>query len=504
MANTRYTICRADFLLPLSESERSRRIRDGYVLAEGETIKEVGPYTAERGEELLTHLGSALNIVGADRHRSAGNPNSDDAIPRLRGVLLPAFVKAHGHDHEQPIIGIAKDEPLTSWLDHAVNPFTGFINSEHGRLTKELGCSPQIATYRMARLCDIHYGITACMVHHCNYNKYHVEEIARVNESAGTTMIVAIGGQDRNYFADLLDRPEDAVGRLDKAVRIGGLKCTTFCPGPDQVFSNSREVLKPLKAWAREHDTLFHTHSSEEPKTTKWFQEEVEPGMTPVEFADSIGILDERSVLAHQVNCGPRDVEILARTGTKVVHNPLANTILGSGMPPVMEMLEAGITIAISTDGSGSADNQNILAAARLTAQYQKAFHQDATLLPAQQVLEMITVVPAGILRLNLGELAPGRQADWVVVGLTSPNLVPTRLDNVMENLIWAADGSEIDTVVSRGRVLKEGGRVLPFEDGSTPQQIMAAVQTLSELFVAYRASAPELSGTGAHKSGLM
>ena len=125
---------------------------------------------------------------------------------------------------------------------------------------------------------------------------------------------------------------------------------------------------KDRKAWAREHNTLFHIHSSEEPNTTKWFIKEIEPGMTPVEFAESIGILDENSVLAHQVNCGPNDVEILARTGTRIVHNPLANTILGSGMPPVIEMLAAGVKLAISTDGSGSADNQNIIAAARLAA----------------------------------------------------------------------------------------------------------------------------------------
>jgi 5-methylthioadenosine/S-adenosylhomocysteine deaminase len=423
-----------------------------------------------------------------------------EAIPRLRGVLLPAFVKAHGHDHEQPIIGVAKDEPLTSWLDHAVNLFTGFMNTQSDRLSAELGCSPRLATYRMARLCDIHYGITACMVHHCNHNKYHLTEIAQANEAAGTTMIVAVGGQDRYYLAELLDKPEDAIARLDAALRIEGLRRTSFCPGPDQFFSNSRRVLVPLKNWAREHGTLFHTHSSEEPKTTRWFQEEIEPGMTEVEFAESIGILDERTVLAHQVNCGPRDVEILARTGTKVVHNPLANTILGSGMPPLMEMLAAGIPVAISTDGSGSADNQNILAAARLAAQYQRALHQDATLLPAQQLLEMITVVPAGILSLNQGELAPGRQADWVLLSLDRPNMVPTRLDNLTENLIWAADGSEVDTVVAGGRVLKEGGCILPFRDGSTPEKIMALVQALGERFAEYRASAAELKGTGAHR----
>jgi 5-methylthioadenosine/S-adenosylhomocysteine deaminase len=313
-------------------------------------------------------------------------------------------------------------------------------------------------------------------------------------------MIVAVGGQDRFYAPELLDRPGDALARLEKALAIqAGCRRTRFVPGPDQCFSNSRAVLVPQKAWAREHGTLFHIHSSEEPRTTKWFSESVEPGLTPVEYFQEIGILDPGTVLAHQVNCGPRDLEILARTGAAVVHNPLANTILGSGMPPVMDMLRAGIPVAISTDGSGSADNQNILAAARLASQYQKALHQDASLLPSRQLLEMITSVPSRILRLDQGELAPGMAADWVLVALDRPNMVPTRLDNVMENLLWAADGSEVDTVVAGGEVLKLDGRVLPFRDGTRPEDVLAQVQALSEWFAEYRATAPEIRGTGAH-----
>ncbi len=354
--------------------------------------------------------------------------------------------------------------------------------------------------YLMARVCDIDYGITSSLVHHCDYSKYHLEEIAEANEAAGTTMIVAVGGQDRFFFEDLLDTPEEAVGRMDKAKEIKDLKRTTFCPGPDQLFSNSRKVLKPLKKWARENDTLFHIHSSEEPKTTAWFKAEIEPGMTPVQYADSIGILDKNSVLAHQVNCGPEDLGILAKTGTRIVHNPLANTILGSGMPPVIEMLEAGITVAISTDGSGSADNQNIIGAARAAAQYQKAYHQDATLLKSQQLLEMITSVPSEILRMNQGELTAGKQSDFVLLDLDRPNMTPTRIDNVMENVIWAADGCEIKTVVARGRILKDDGEIKPFIDGTKPEDVMAKVQKLSELYAQHRKTAPEISGTGAHK----
>jgi 5-methylthioadenosine/S-adenosylhomocysteine deaminase len=493
MSAPRFTLCRADFVLPLAPPDRNRRIEDGYVLAAGDTLREVGRYSEDVGQRLRDELGAALHVIGAD---GAGRSH----VPRCPGVILPAFVKAHGHDHEQALIGIARDLPLTSWLDQAVNPFTRFLDTREQQLTEELGCSPHVLTYRAARVNDIHYGITASMVHHCNFAKYHLEEIATVNEAAGTSMIVAGGSQDRFYVEELLDRPEQALERLDRARALPGLTTTSFCPGPDQLFSNSRALLVPLKGWARRHGTVLHVHSSEEPATTRWFAEAIEPGMTPVEYADSIGILDERTVLAHQVNNGPRDLEILARTGTAVVHNPLANTILGSGMPPVMDMLAAGLRVAISTDGSGSADNQNILNAARLAAQYQKALHQNATVMPALQVLEMITTVPAGILGLNQGELAPGRQADWIVIDLRRPNLVPTRADNLVENLIWATDGSEVDTVVARGRVLKRRGRVLPFADGTEPLDVAAALQILSERFAEHRAAAPRMSGTGVNR----
>jgi hypothetical protein len=78
--------------------------------------------------------------------------------------------------------------------------------------------------------------------------------------------------------------------------------------------------------------------------------------------------------------------------------------------------------------------------------------------------------------------------------------MIPTRLDNLMENIIWAADGSEIDLVVARGKVLKRKGKVMPFSDGSTAEEICVAVQTLSEKFAKHMETALEISGTGAHK----
>ncbi|MBI5368524.1 MAG: amidohydrolase family protein [Planctomycetes bacterium] len=492
-APARPCFIRADFLLPLGGPRgRAERIADGYVLWEGERIVAVGPYTPAVGRRLLAAHGGGgrgLRVIGgAARARDAAD------LVKLPGVLLPGFVKAHGHDHEPPLIGVAKDVPLTEWLDGAVNVFTGFINERRAALTRRLGKSPHLITYLKARLDDIYYGITSSMVHHCNHNKYHVAEIAEANRIAGTRMIVAVGAQDRNYDARILDRPAAvAVRRLDEAVeRFGDEPRLRIVPGPDQCFSNGPELLVALKGWARAHGTLLHIHSSEEPRTTAWFVKKY--GETPVGYFDRIGILDAGTILAHQVNCTAGDLGRIARRRAKVVHNPLANTILGSGMPPVMEMLRRGIDVAISTDGSGSADSQNMLGAARLAAQYQKALHRDASLLPAQQVLELVTAAPAAMLGFNAGALEAGKDADLILIDTRRPNLSPTRLDNVVENLIWASDGSEVRYVVASGRVLKEDYRVTTLD----AQKVIDDVCRLAELAFSWRRRAGAVRGTGA------
>jgi len=425
-----------------------------------------------------------------------GAPNAvrETEIPQHRGVRLPGFVKAHGHDHESAIIGVAKDQPLTSWLDNAVNPFTGFLSEKTAQLQKEFGRSPASVAYRKARLDDVSYGITSALTHHCNFSKYNVRDLVEANAEAGTRLTIAVGSQDRHYDARILDTPEGAVERLDGYAReFADTPRVRIIPGPDQFFSNGPELLKGLKKWSRDHGTIIHIHSSEEPKTTQWFTETY--GMTEVAYAKSIDFLDGDTILAHQVNCTDNDLVIIRDTGVKIVHNPLANTILGSGMPPVIRMLKMGIPMAISTDGSGSADNQNIINAARLASQYQKARHANATLLPAQKVLELITIEPAKMLGLNAGTLEPGMDADLVLVDLRGPNLTPTRLDNVVENLIWAANGSEIRYVLAGGELVVDDYRFTRVDSAA----ILADIQHLSEMFAEYARTAPKITGTGAN-----
>jgi len=468
-------LIRSRLLLPLDEEPGlETKIEDGYLLTEGTVIKEVGPYRPEIGERIIRTYGEDLRIIGTDQD---GSPAGWE-IPCLNGVVLPGFVKAHGHDIQSGYIGIAKDESLLDWLDHAVSPFFHFLDESKEELRKHFGATPYLLASLKDRLDDIHYGITSSLNHLCHFNRENLPDLVESNTRAGTRMVAAIGCKDRGFEPVFLDTIEEAITRLDECeAAFGGVERFRIIPGPDQVFSNSEKMLKAVKAWARDHDTLIHIHSSEEPANTRRFYRQYLS--SPVQYLHRAGLMDENMMLVHQVNNTPVDLAIIKETGAGVVHNPLANTILGSGMPPIVEMMEMEIPVAIATDGSGSGDSQNILAAGRLASQYQKAFHQDARLLPAQKVLEMITVKPAKMLRLNCGSLQAGRDADLILIDLSRPNLTPTRADNVVENLIWASDGSEVRWVMADGKILKDDYRFITLDE----EKIRNDIQVLSELF---------------------
>ena len=482
---------RARFLLTMNEKNgKLERISDGFILTKDSKIVRVGKYSEIIGKEILSFYNEEkINVIG---NVTNSNTSLSD-LKQLNGVILPSFVKCHGHDHESCLIGVARDQPLTAWLDNSVNIFTGFLHEHEEELKKEFeGASPYYIAYLKARLDDISFGITTAVTHHCNFNKYHVKELIDANEKMGTRIFIAVGSQDRHYDPRILDSPEEAISRLNKYESLETERSIVI-PGPDQFFSNGPELLKVLKKWARERKKLIHIHSSEEPATTKWFTETY--GMSPVEYGNSIDFLDDKTLLAHQVNTTENDLKILAETKSMVVHNPLANTILGSGMPPILEMIKNNIPVAISTDGSGSADSQNMLNAARTASQYQKALNKNAKVLDSEEVLKRITRIPAEMLGLDCGVLESGKEADFLIIDLSKPNLTPTRLESVVENLIWASAGNEIRTVVANGEILIENYEFLKVDKNKVLQNI----QKLADLFEEFKTKNVPQKVTGAH-----
>ena len=136
-----------------------------------------------------------------------------------------------------------------------------------------------------------------------------------------------------------------------------------------------------------------------------------------------------------------------------------------------------------------------MLNAARTASQFQKALKKDAKVLDAEEVLKRITKIPAEMLRINAGLLESDKDADFLVVDLSSPNMTPTRLESVVENLIWASAGNEIHSVVANGEILVENYKYLKVNK----EKILKNIQSLAEKFEIFKKNVEVKKVTGAY-----
>ena len=227
---------------------------------------------------------------------------------------------------------------------------------------------------------------------------------------------------------------------------------------PENVVTVTDDGLAAAYEFAERRGTLTTTHASE---TTH----EEHGELTHVEYLDAVGYLSERSVLAHCVHVDERDIRLLAATDTKVVHNPLTNSVLGSGIAPVPTMSNYGITVGLGTDNPSGNDTINPLSDAQYAALVHRADSRDAGAITAEKAPEMATIDGARLIGREdeLGSIETGKRADLVLVDLDYPHLTPHR--NVAPALVLQTQGHEIDTVLCEGTIVVEDGAVTGVEE---------------------------------------
>ena len=168
---------------------------------------------------------------------------------------------------------------------------------------------------------------------------------------------------------------------------------------------------------------------------------------------EHLGVLDERAFLSHCIDITEEEIEICRQTGTKVAHNPSAVYSI-MGRCPVPELLDAGVTVMISSDGTAPDRSYDMFRHMWQCMHYHRRHFRDPEILPPGKVLEMITIDAAHGLGLGdeLGSLAVGKKADVVLVDMDKPHLYPLVMP--VHRLIYFAKGSDVDTVIVNGEVL--------------------------------------------------
>jgi 5-methylthioadenosine/S-adenosylhomocysteine deaminase len=243
---------------------------------------------------------------------------------------------------------------------------------------------------------------------------------------------------------------------------------------PHSPYAASAELLQQSKELAGRYNAPILTHVAE---TQTEVQESLDKyGLTPVARLGSLGMLDSKFVALHGTHLTDADIELLAQHNASVVHCPESNMKLSSGIAPVPQMLQAGIKVALGTDGAASNNDLDIFGEISTAAKLHKVASGDPRVLPALQVLYMATLGAAQVLGLadRLGSLEAGKRADLILLNLEVPHLMP--LYNPISHLVYAIHSADVQTVIIEGQVVMRDRVLLTLDE----QQIFRQAQAVA------------------------
>lgn len=387
-----------------------------------------------------------ITQVGDDREVTV--PEDCQVIDGQGQALLPGLIDCHSHS--SLMRGVTENMPLMEWLP--------WYQLEHRAMTEEFA-------YHSARLCYLEalQSGTTCVMDMFRY----------MDRCADAAAELGLRVQLAPYVAD---RPgKDFFSTREENRRLIHSHHETLSGrvrvwmGLEHLFYCSEDAYREAAQLSREHGVGIHTHCSEQKEEEQAVTAEL--GRRSLAMLDHYGILGERTLLAHCVWLNNEEIARVADTGTSIAHCPVSNAKLASGVAPVPEMLAAGVTVGLGSDGPVCNNSLSLFEEMKFASLIQKATRLDATALPAEQILRMATLGGAKALGLDkeIGSLEVGKKADLLLLNLTQANLTPVSVDeqggNLLWNLVFAATSANVAGVWVDGRRLIDRGSATQVSD---------------------------------------
>ncbi len=383
---------------------------------------------------IITEIAQGGVPVGAGEILDAGG-----------GIVIPGMINAHAHLAMTLLRGVADGLDLDGFLG-TVLPLEGALLSG-----ETVGVGSELAALECVRA-----GITSAL------DMYFFPDAAiAAGDRLGLRVhsgpvFISFPGPDNRRWPNRMAWAREWLAESDVSKRW-------VCPHSTYLLSESE--LREVGALADETSARIHVHAAE----TRAEMAQVAAlhgGRTPVKVLADVGLLHNRTVLAHGVHVTDDDIELIAAAGAHVVHNPASNAKLASGLAPVRRLLDAGINVALGTDGSASANDLDLWMAMRLTAFVASVVHDNPAEFSATELIRMATINGAKALgrASELGSIEVGKRADLVLMDSTSPAMQPSY--DASGSLAFAASRADVRDVVVQGCVIVRNGRVV--RDDST------------------------------------
>ena len=385
--------------------------------------------------------GNKVSYVGESKDSDVKWDREIDAEGNL---IMPGFKNAHTHSAMTFLRSYADDLPLFDWLNNQVFP-------KEAQLTGD-------DIFWLSKLAIMEYltsGITA------NFDMYfHPDKIAEASVDCGFRTVLL---SSLNNFVSSLKEMEEEYVKFNNYNPL-----ISYGLGFHAEYTTSEELLKGVAALSHKYKAPVYTHNSE---TAREVKECIERhGTTPTAYLDSLGMFEYGGGGYHCVYMSDEDLRIFKEKDLSVITNPASNSKLASGIAPLQKMLDMGIRIGIGTDGPASNNCLDMFREMFLATGLAKLREEDASAVPAEQVIKMATTNGAVAMGLKDCDcLAEGKLADLIMIDLHQPNMQP--LNNIVKNVVYSGSKQNVKMTMIDGKILYEDNK---FNIGVDPEAVYA------------------------------
>lgn len=414
-------------------------IKNGYILTMNEK-KDVFP----KGTVVIKDK----KIIAVGDEKLEDQYKASKVINAAGNIVMPGMINTHNH---VPMVAFRSigEEGVGNRL------FEVFFPLEEKLLSRDL-----------IHKASIHGAIEMAMGGVTTYADmyYHEDEVAKATEKIG---IRGVLGETVIGFP-VVDAPEPYGGLKYAEEFIKQYKNSELIT-PSVVahapYTVSPEMLKASKALADKYQVPFALHAAE-------FADEAQRvaskyGQTHesvIKYLDSLGILDENTMLAHAIHIDDEDINIIKERGATIAHNPIANTKGATGVAPAIKIDKAGIRMGLGTDGPMSSNTMDVFGTMGYAARIHKLVNKDQSLMPPSKVVELATIGGAKALGLDkkIGSLEGGKLADIIIVDVYAPNTFPTY--DPYATLAYAAGPQNVKDVIVNGKIIVENKKLKTYD----------------------------------------
>ncbi|OHX13996.1 TRZ/ATZ family hydrolase [Chromobacterium sphagni] len=408
--------------------------------------------TVEADGEILENHAIAIKdgrIAAIVPAAQAAALDADERLELPDHVLMPGLINLHGHSAMTLLRGLADDKVLHDWLNNHIWPAEGKHVHDDFVFDGALLAMAEMIRGGTTTINDMYF-----------YNG----AMARAGLASG--MRTFVGCSILEFPTNYASNADDYISKsLAERSQFLGEELVTFTLAPHAPYTVADDTFRKVVTLAEQEDMLIHCHIHE---TADEVSNSVkEHHQRPLARLKELGLLSPRLIAAHMVHLNDAEIELAARHGVSVAHNPASNMKLASGIAPIPKMLAAGIAVGIGTDGAASNNKLDMLAETRLAALLAKVGSLDPTSVPAATAIRMATLNGARALGIadKVGSVKVGKQADLIAIDLSALETAPAF--DPISHVVYAAGREQVSHVWVKGRALMAGRKLATLDESN-------------------------------------